>query len=137
MVVIRLARGGSKKNPFYHIVVADKRKPRDGRFIEQLGYFNPMARGHDLRLQLSKERVDYWIAQGAQASDRVHSLLRQFEKSPETAQHGGISRIDAKKAQSEKAQQAQELAAKKAAEEAAKVAKEAEATAPEEKSEDS
>ncbi len=70
MVVIRLARTGSKNNPFYHIVIADKRKPRDGRFIERVGYYNPMARGQDVRLQIESERVDYWLGQGAQASDR-------------------------------------------------------------------
>ena len=76
MVVIRLSRGGAKKRPFYHIVVADKRRPRDGRFIESLGYFNPIAAGKEVRLKLDVERAKYWIAQGAQASDRVKHLIK-------------------------------------------------------------
>ncbi len=80
MVVIRLARGGSKKKPFYHLVAADKRSPRDGRYIEQLGYFNPVAQGQATRLELNKERIDYWLSTGAQPSERVSSLLKQFAK---------------------------------------------------------
>lgn len=76
MVVIRLSRGGAKKRPFYHIVVADKRRARDGRCIERLGYFNPIAAGKEIRLQLDNERVQYWIAQGAQPSERVQQLLK-------------------------------------------------------------
>lgn len=76
MVVIRLSRGGAKKRPFYHIVVADKQRSRDGRFIERIGYFNPIASGKDVRLQLDLERVNHWIAKGAQASDRVKSLIK-------------------------------------------------------------
>ena len=66
MVVIRLARGGSKKNPFYHIVAADKRSPRDGRYLENMGYFNPVARNLATRLEIKQDRVDHWVAQGAQ-----------------------------------------------------------------------
>ena len=80
MVVIRLARRGSKKNHFYHVVVADQRSPRDGRFIERLGYYNPMARGHEIKLQLGKERISYWLNQGAQASLTVQHLIKKFEK---------------------------------------------------------
>ena len=76
MVVIRLSRGGAKKRPFYHIVVADKQRSRDGRFIERLGYFNPIATGKDVRLTLDVARAQYWISQGAQASDRVKSLIK-------------------------------------------------------------
>lgn len=79
MVVIRLARTGAKKRPFYHIVVADKRMPRDGRYIERLGYFNPIATGKETPLNLKTERVDYWIAQGAQPSERVKSLLKEWK----------------------------------------------------------
>ena len=75
---IRLARGGSKKRPFYSIVAADSRMPRDGRFIEQLGYYDPMKDPFDLKLDL--ERVDYWIGQGAQPSERVASLLKKHRK---------------------------------------------------------
>lgn len=79
MVVIRLSRGGAKKRPFYHIVVADKRRSRDGRFIEQLGHFNPIAAGKEVRLKLDAERAQYWISQGAQPSDRVKSLIKEHK----------------------------------------------------------
>ena len=81
MVVIRLSRGGAKKRPFYTIVVADKREARDGRCIERLGYFNPIAAGKEVRLHLNKERAQYWISQGAQPSDRVQKLLNDHAKS--------------------------------------------------------
>jgi small subunit ribosomal protein S16 len=80
MVVIRLARGGSKKRPFYHISVADSRNARDGRFIERVGFFNPVARGQEERLRVSLDRVDYWVGKGAQASDRVAQLLKEYRK---------------------------------------------------------
>ena len=80
MVVIRLARGGSKKRPFYNIVVTDKRKPRDSGYIERIGYFNPMARGQEVRLHLEQERVDHWKGQGAQPSERVAKLLTEAVK---------------------------------------------------------
>ncbi|MGM0593870.1 MAG: 30S ribosomal protein S16 [Pseudomonadota bacterium] len=76
MVTIRMARGGAKKRPFYQIVVTDSRNRRDGRFIERLGFFNPVARGNEERLRLDRERVDYWLSKGAKASDRVSSLLK-------------------------------------------------------------
>ncbi|MEE9358678.1 30S ribosomal protein S16 [Candidatus Vondammii sp. HM_W22] len=76
MVTIRLARTGAKKRPFYHIVVADSRKPRDGRYIERLGFFNPIAVGNEERLRLDRGRVDHWISQGAQPSDRVARLVK-------------------------------------------------------------
>ena len=81
MVVIRLARGGSKKRPFYKIVVADSRRSPTGRFIENIGFFNPMARGNAIRLELKQDRIDYWVGQGAQPSDRLKSLLKQNAKS--------------------------------------------------------
>ncbi|MFO7592736.1 MAG: 30S ribosomal protein S16 [Pseudomonadota bacterium] len=76
MVTIRMARGGAKKRPFYQIVVTDSRNRRDGRFIERLGFFNPVARGNEERLRIDRERVDYWLSQGAQASERVAGLLK-------------------------------------------------------------
>lgn len=76
MVKIRLARGGSKKRPFYSIVVTDERKPRDSGYIERVGYFNPMARGQEVRLHVEADRVEHWVAQGAQPSDRVKTLLK-------------------------------------------------------------
>ena len=77
MVTIRLARGGAKKRPFFHIVVTDSRSPRDGRYIERVGFFNPVAVGQETPLRIDRERVDFWVAQGAQTSDRVASLLKQ------------------------------------------------------------
>ncbi|RLA04052.1 MAG: 30S ribosomal protein S16 [Gammaproteobacteria bacterium] len=77
MVTIRLSRGGAKKKPFYHIVVADSRYPRDGRFIERLGFFNPVAKGEAETLRVNIERADYWLSQGAQPSDTVGTLLKQ------------------------------------------------------------
>ena len=76
MVTIRLARGGAKKKPFYHITVSDSRRARDGRFIERIGFFNPVARGQEDRLRLDLDRMAYWQSQGAQVSDRVSSLAR-------------------------------------------------------------
>ncbi|MDQ4147436.1 MAG: 30S ribosomal protein S16 [Pseudomonadota bacterium] len=80
MVVIRLTRGGVTKRPFYRIVVTDSRKRRDGGYIEQLGYFNPIAAGQDMRLSLNVERAQYWLKQGAKPSQRVASLLREQAK---------------------------------------------------------
>ena len=76
MVTIRLARGGAKKKPFYHITVSDSRRARDGRFIERIGFFNPVARGQEERLRLDLDRMAYWQSQGAQVSDRVSSLVK-------------------------------------------------------------
>jgi small subunit ribosomal protein S16 len=80
MVVIRLTRGGATKRPFYRIVVTDSRKRRDGGYIEQLGYFNPVAAGQEMRLSLNVERAQYWLKQGAKPSQRVASLLREQAK---------------------------------------------------------
>ncbi|NOY71590.1 MAG: 30S ribosomal protein S16 [Gammaproteobacteria bacterium] len=76
MVTIRLARGGAKKRPFYHLVVTDSRSRRDSRYIERLGFFNPVARGNEEKLRLDSARIDHWLAQGAQTSDRVANLLK-------------------------------------------------------------
>ena len=80
MVVIRLARGGSKKRPFYHLSVADQRFPRDGRFIERVGFFNPLAKGQEERLRIDLEKVEYWVGKGAQTSDRVAKLVKEAKK---------------------------------------------------------
>lgn len=80
MVVIRLSRRGAKDRPFYHVVVADQRFPRDGRFIEKVGYFNPIASGQETKLSLELDRVEHWVKQGAQPSDRVAALLKSFKK---------------------------------------------------------
>ena len=76
MVTIRLARGGSKKRPFYHLTVSDSRNARNGRFIERVGFFNPVARGQEERLRIDSERVAYWQGQGAQLSERVARLVK-------------------------------------------------------------
>ena len=80
MVVIRLSRGGANKRPFYRIVVADSRAARDGKYLERVGYFNPIAAGGEKRLEIDKERVTYWINNGAQPSERVGHLLRELDK---------------------------------------------------------
>lgn len=80
MVKIRLSRGGSKKRPFYQVVVQDVRKARDGRFIEKIGFFNPLAKGQEERLRLDLDRVNHWVGLGAQASDRVATLIKDAEK---------------------------------------------------------
>ena len=77
MVKIRLARGGAKKRPFYHIIVADARSKRDGRRIERIGFFNPMAKGQEVRLNIDAERAAHWVSKGAQTSDRVAKLLKE------------------------------------------------------------
>jgi len=76
MVSIRLARGGSKKRPFYHISVSDSRRARDGRYIERVGFFNPIAAGQEERLRVDRDRIAHWVAQGAKCSDRVAKLLK-------------------------------------------------------------
>jgi small subunit ribosomal protein S16 len=80
MVTIRLTRGGAKKRPFYHLVVTDSRNKRDGRYIERVGFFNPVACGKEQRLQLNNERVQHWIATGAQTTERVASLIKEAAK---------------------------------------------------------
>ena len=80
MVVIRLARSGAKKRPFYHIVVTDSRRRRDTNYITVIGYFNPVARGQEKRLHLETDKLNYWTGVGAQLSDRVSSLVKEFNK---------------------------------------------------------
>ncbi len=82
MVSIRLARGGAKKRPFYHIVVTDRRNRRDGRYIERLGFFNPIATGKEEKLKIDVARVEYWVGHGAKPSRRVASLLASYSTEP-------------------------------------------------------
>ena len=117
MVIIRLARSGAKKNPYYFITVADERRPRDGSFIERLGFFNPSARGQEERLRVDLDKISEWVSKGAQLSERVQTLVKEAKLSPEDLQ----AKLDAKKAKSD---------AKKAAVEA-RLAKEAEEKAAE------
>ncbi|MCG2593216.1 30S ribosomal protein S16 [Ramlibacter sp. XY19] len=76
MVVIRLSRGGAKARPFFNIVVADKRVRRDGRFIERLGFYNPLAKDGEEKLRVAQDRLNYWKGVGAQASPTVERLLK-------------------------------------------------------------
>ncbi|OOR98378.1 30S ribosomal protein S16 [Haemophilus paracuniculus] len=80
MVTIRLTRGGAKKRPFYQVVVADSRSPRDGRFIERIGFFNPIASGQAERLRIDLAKVDAWVSKGASLSDRVEALVKEARK---------------------------------------------------------
>jgi small subunit ribosomal protein S16 len=80
MVKIRLSRGGAKKRPFYHIIVTDERNARDGRNIERVGYFNPIAAGKDVRLQLDTAKVKTWVEKGAQMTEKVKSLYKEAGK---------------------------------------------------------
>ncbi|MDA8607530.1 30S ribosomal protein S16, partial [Gammaproteobacteria bacterium] len=93
MVVVRLAKSGAKKNPYYFITVADSRKPRDGAFIERLGFFNPSAKGSEERMRFNVDRLDHWISQGAQLSDKVKELAKDARLSPDDLQ----AKLDAKK----------------------------------------
>lgn len=77
MVTIRLSRGGAKKRPFFHLTVTDSRTSRDGRYIERIGFFNPVARGNEERFRVDLDRVNHWVGQGAQVSERVASLVEE------------------------------------------------------------
>ena len=150
MVKIRLARGGAKKNPFYSIVATDSRKRRDSGYIERIGYFNPVARGQEVRLQLEEDRLSYWISQGAQISDRVKQLVKEYkdpsirekqlamqaakadEKAKKiAAEEKAKADLEAKEAKEAAEAAAQEAAAQEAAAEAAAAEAEAEAPAEE------
>lgn len=95
MVTIRLARGGSKKRPFYHLTVADSRKARNGRYIERIGFFNPVARGQEERLRVAHDRLEYWKSQGAQLSDRVAVLIKGAVTVSETTETTSTEATDA------------------------------------------
>ncbi len=81
MVTIRLARGGAKKRPFYHLTVTDSRSARNGRFVERIGFFNPIARGQEVKLRIDSDRLEYWLGKGAQVSERVGKLLKETPQS--------------------------------------------------------
>jgi small subunit ribosomal protein S16 len=80
MIIIRLSRTGNKKRPFYHIVLADRRSPRDGRYVERLGYFNPIATGNAIEMKLNLKRIEYWIMNGAQLSTKMHYLIKKYKQ---------------------------------------------------------
>ena len=132
MVKIRLARGGAKKNPFYSIVATDSRKRRDSGYIERIGYFNPVARGQEVRLQLEEDRLSYWISQGAQISDRVKQLVKEYKdpsiREKQLAMQAAKADEKAKKIAAEEKAKA-DLEAKEAAEAAAVEAAAVEAAA--------
>jgi small subunit ribosomal protein S16 len=116
---IRLARGGSKKRPFYRVVAADSRMPRDGRFIEKLGTYNPLLpKDSEERVKLNVERVQHWLAQGAQPTDRIARMLEAAGVTPKTARNNPKKAVPGKKAQDRadaKAAKAAEAAAATAA----------------------
>ncbi|MFT3762559.1 MAG: 30S ribosomal protein S16 [Pseudoxanthomonas sp.] len=85
MVKIRLTRGGAKKRPFYHIIVTDQRSARDGRNIERVGYYNPVASGNDKRVELDVARVDHWVKNGAQLTEKVANLYKEVAKTQAAA----------------------------------------------------
>ena len=125
MVKIRLARGGAKKRPFYSIVVTDSRKRRDSAYIERIGYFNPVARGQEVRLTLEEDRLTFWQSKGAQLTDRVSQLVKEF-KDPSIREKqlaAKAAKIEAIKAKAEA--EAKAVAEAVAAEEAKAAAEEA------------
>lgn len=128
MVIIRLARGGAKKTPFYNVVVADSRNRRDGRFIERVGFYNPSASANAEGLRIDLARITHWQNNGAQLSDTVARLVKFHAKGPEAAIAAKAK--DAAKAEAAKAKAAAEEAAKlKAAADAAKAEADAKAAA--------
>ena len=135
MVIIRLSRGGSKKNPFYNVVVADSRNRRDGRFIERIGFYSPMAKIGTEALRIDNERVTHWKGHGAILSDSVHRLVKLHAKGPEAIvalKKKDADKVEVRKAK-EAAKKAEELKAAmdaKEAEEKAKAAEVAAAPAP-------
>jgi small subunit ribosomal protein S16 len=131
MVIIRLSRGGSKKTPFYNVVVADSRNRRDGRFIERIGFYNPMAKIGTEALRIDNERVTHWKGHGALLSDSVHRLVKLHAKGPEAIvalKKKDADKVELRKAK-EAAKKAEELKAAMDAKEAEEKAKAAEASA--------
>ena len=131
MVIIRLSRGGSKKNPFYNVVVADSRNRRDGRFIERIGFYSPMAKIGTEALRIDNERVTHWKGHGALLSDSVNRLVKLHAKGPEAIvalKKKDADKVELRKAK-EAAKKAEELKAAMDAKEAEEKAKAAEAAA--------
>ncbi|MFF0947079.1 30S ribosomal protein S16 [Rhizobium leguminosarum] len=107
---IRLARGGSKKRPYYHVVLADARSPRDGRFLENLGSWNPMlAKDDEKRVQLNAERIKHWIEQGAQPTDRVLRFLDEAGVAKREVKNNPVKAKPGKRAQERAAEKAQKV----------------------------
>ncbi len=101
MVSIRLSRGGAKKRPFYHIVVTDQRNRRDGRYIERLGFFNPVAEGREEKLRVDINRIDYWVGHGAQPSERVASLLKAYRQGQDQGDGNGDDKVNVESKEAE------------------------------------
>lgn len=126
---IRLARGGAKKRPYYRIVIADSRSPRDGRFIEKVGSYNPLLpKDHESRITLDSDRIEHWLGVGATPTDRVARFLGEADIIPMPAQRNNPEKAKPKAKAQERMREAEE--AKRAAAEAAKAAKEAPAEEP-------
>ena len=123
MVGIRLSRHGAKKRPFYHIVVTDRRNKRNGRFIERLGFYNPIATGGEQHLKLALDRVDYWLGQGARPSERVRQLIRrrrmEGDQAASEAQEAAAETAPVEEAKAEEASEEEAVTAEAAEEEAA------------------
>ena len=128
MVVIRLSRSGNKNRPYFNVVVADSKKPRDGRFIERIGFYNPMAREGSEALRLETGRIEYWQGHGALLSDTVTRIVKLHAKGPDGL--AAMKKKDAEKAASKKAKKDAEKLAKAEAAVEAQAAPEA-APAPE------
>ena len=101
MVTIRLARAGAKKRPFYNVRVADSRRARDGAYLERVGYYNPVARGGEKRLELNMERIENWISLGAQPSERVQRLIKDFKLGEEEFTKAHNAKIENKRIKAE------------------------------------
>ena len=119
MVVIRLSRSGAKKNPYYFITVADSRNPRDGGFIERLGFYNPSAKGQEESLRIDVEKVNEWVSKGAQISDRVKKLIKDSKLTSEELEARKSAKKDKADAKKAAALAAKQEEVKKQAEEAA------------------
>ena len=127
MVIIRLSRGGSKKTPFYNVVVADSRNRRDGRFIERIGFYNPMAKIGTEALRIDNERVTHWKGHGALLTDSVNRLVKLHAKGPEAIvalKKKDADKVEVRKAK-EAAKKAEELKVAMDAKEAEEKAKQA------------
>ncbi|SMX43568.1 30S ribosomal protein S16 [Octadecabacter ascidiaceicola] len=128
---IRLARGGSKKRPFYRIVAADSRMPRDGRYVEKLGTYNPLlAKDDENRVQMNMDRVNYWLGEGAQPTDRISRFLEAAGVVEKKERTNMKKAVPGKKAQERVEEKAAKVAAAAEAEEAAKAAAAEAAAAP-------
>ena len=110
MVTIRLSRAGAKKRPFYHIVVTDSRNKRDGKYLERLGFYNPMAVGGEEKIKLDSDRLGYWVSHGAQIAERVKRVVKESKDTPEEAdnriklkEEKRIKKLESKKANKEAA----------------------------------